>query len=700
MNFGKYSILEHLGSGGMAEVYKCRLGGIGGFDKLVVVKRILPERLEEPEFIHMFLDEARIAANLNHPNVIHIFEVDEIDGAPYMAMEYVRGPTMAAMMRAAYRQKKVHLGHIAKVLADVCAGLYYVHNAKDQNGVPLQIIHRDISPQNILISVEGVPKLLDFGVAKAVGRLAQTEAGMFKGKLRYMAPDHVRGVPVDHRADIYSVGVCLYEAMTGRQRFPSSLNEAAVMATIMDGKVAPPSQVVENFPQELESIIMWALEPEPAQRCPSADALRQALEQFIASGGYASSAQAVAQWVAELFPPSETQSYGRKPAVSPGTGSASSPRTGSRPALGSAANSGSNSSIRALRTSGSSSGKLRMGQQPSQEEGAYPADLTQLEKAPSEQEEAPAKPVANAIVAVGTMVALLFGGSGVAYLATRKGAQEHAPATQAAQPEAANPQQASGSTAPPVKETPAPPVAPAPQAPPPAAPTAATLESSLEEAERLLKEAQYGQALELLSKVSEVQTTNPELSSRRVRLTTIAERESLLTKARMALELNDVPKAVETAKQVLDLEPNNPEALRLFSETKKLTGANANAAQRPRQRQRMGTLNLTVEPAAMVYLNDEPVGLSPLRQYNLPQGSHKVEVRLAGYVPMERTVQIQGNKATTLELALARASRPQDGGKPAAKGGEGEEAAPPRATSDSTTPAPPEPPGNTAAAPH
>lgn len=630
LSFGKYTILERLGSGGMAEIYKCRLAGIGGFDKLVVVKRILPDRLEEQEFVHMFLDEARIAANLNHPNVIHIFEVDEINGAPYMAMEYVRGPTLSALVRAAQRQQKMHLGHVAKIIADVCAGLYYVHNARDPNGVPLEIIHRDISPQNVLVSVEGVPKLLDFGVAKAVGRLAQTEAGMFKGKLRYSAPEHLQeNASVDHRADVFSIGVCLYEATTGRPRFTNNLTEAQVIPLVLSGRVDPPSELVADYPPELERIIMWALEPDRQTRCPNAQALQRALEQFVASGPYASSTRAVVQWMEELFPPSEGQSYGRALSVGPGSGSSSKQQRG-----GSGLSLAGTASPSAVRGFGSSSGRLRM-QVPSASENPQDSiDITEVEVGSGQES---ARPVKAALTSVGLMIALLAAGGGAAYLTTRQEPRVQPPVAQLSGLVAAAAQ-----TAPPGQAVAAP---EAPPSPPPS-----PLKDFLDEAERLGKEGRYGPALELLAKARQVQTQEPELVMRRTRLVMDVERESLLAKARMELRLYNVPGAIETTKQVLDMEPTNEQALALFADIRQASGSPSVTRARPRQR--TGTLHLTAEPGGMVYLNDDPVGLSPIRQLSVPAGSYRLEVRLAGHAPLARSVRIQANRATALELKL------------------------------------------------
>jgi serine/threonine protein kinase len=626
--FGKYTILEKLGAGGMAEVFKCRLNGIGGFDKLVVVKRILPERMEEPEFVHMFLDEARIAANLNHPNVIHIFEVDELEGSPYMAMEYVQGPTLSALIRAAYRQHKLNVGHTAKVISGICAGLSYVHNAKAPNGVPLEIIHRDISPQNILISVEGTPKLLDFGVAKAAGRLAKTEAGTFKGKLRYTAPELLKGQPVDARTDVYSVGVCLYEATTGRARIANNLTEAQMVSIVMEGRMELPSNVMENYPPELERIVRWAVDPDPLQRCPSAQALHQALEQFVASGPHASSTQAVAKWVSELFPPAETQSYGRTPATTQTSGSNNSARQqlGSRAGAGASfIGQANHSDVRSYRANGSSSsGKLRTSQVPPQEESEQTTDALGAEQAST-------KPVMAALSAMGLLVGLLALGGGIAYVATRQTPKAPPPAAQVT-----------------AEAAPATPQPVLPQTPP--LPTPSPLVAYLDEAERFLQQQQYSPAREMLAKAKEEQTQDAELVIRRTRLLLRAERESLLSKARMALQLNDVPGALEASKQVLDLEPTNADALALFAEARKLDAPAVSA--RTRQKVRTGTLDLTVEPGGMVYVNDEPLGLAPLSQYALPHGRHRLEVRLAGYIPLERVLRITASKHTSLALKL------------------------------------------------
>jgi serine/threonine-protein kinase len=288
----------------MAEVYLCRLGGMGGFAKEVVVKRMLPERLSDPNFLPMFLDEARLAANLNHPNVVQVFEIDEIDRVPYIAMEYVRGPTFATVIREAGQAKQLHLGHMAKIVAGVCDGLHHAHTAVGQGGESLGLVHRDVSPQNVLITPEGVPKIFDFGVAKAKGRLATTEAGTLKGKLRYMAPEQLQNGPIDMRADVFSAGVCLFEATTGQSPFgPAEASELQLFRSILGGSYTRPSELRPDYDPLLEQLVLWAIHPDPNQRCPSAAHLRDALEEFVASTPHASSARGVAAFIHELVPP-------------------------------------------------------------------------------------------------------------------------------------------------------------------------------------------------------------------------------------------------------------------------------------------------------------------------------------------------------------------------------------------------------------
>jgi serine/threonine protein kinase len=331
--FGKYEVLGFLGRGGMAEVHLCRLDGIGGFTKQVVVKRILPERLGEPSFVRMFLDEARVAANLSHPNIVQVFEIDEADGVPYIAMEYVRGPTLAIIIREALRAKQLHLGHMTRIMAGVCAGLHHAHTATGAGGEALGLVHRDVSPQNIIVSPEGVPKLLDFGVAKAQGRLASTDNGGLKGKLRYMAPEQAQHGDVDRRADVFGAGVCLCEATTGQNPFGAPyVTEVQLLQNLVAGALTRPSALAARYPEVLDRIVLWAIDPDLGRRCGSAQDLQDALEAFGSGGRYASSARALATWLQQIVPAHlHGQPIGEEEArdgLAPGAGNA---RKNSRP---------------------------------------------------------------------------------------------------------------------------------------------------------------------------------------------------------------------------------------------------------------------------------------------------------------------------------------------------------------------------------
>lgn len=281
---GKYTVLERVGTGGMAEVFKCRPMGLGGVGKIVVVKRILPHHLGSPEFIRMFLDEARIAAHLNHPNLVHTYEIEEVDGAPQISMEYVHGLTFGELIQSSSGQDIARWRLIAaKVMAGVCEGLYAAHSATDAQGEALHLVHRDVTPQNILVSVDGVPKLADFGVVQAKGQLAEERTGTLKGKIKYMAPEQLqRGVPIDQRADIFSAGVCLYLATVGAFPYEGE-TDLEVIAKASAGSFLKPSERCADFPPELERIILWAMAPDREVRCSDARQLARALEAFVAS---------------------------------------------------------------------------------------------------------------------------------------------------------------------------------------------------------------------------------------------------------------------------------------------------------------------------------------------------------------------------------------------------------------------------------
>ncbi|MEM9696613.1 MAG: serine/threonine-protein kinase, partial [Myxococcota bacterium] len=234
--FGKYRPVAELGQGGMADVILALSQGPIGFNKLVVIKRLRSHLADDPEFVGMLIDEARLAARLNHPNIVHTNEVGEIDGTFFIAMEYLEGQPLHRIKRRAKRHESldISLAMELQILADVLAGLHYAHELTDYDGTALQVVHRDVTPSNIFLTYDGVSKVLDFGIAKASGRTTETKTGVVKGKMTYMPPEQALGLEIDRRADIYSVGVMLWEAATGRRMW-KGVDDVVILGKLIKG---------------------------------------------------------------------------------------------------------------------------------------------------------------------------------------------------------------------------------------------------------------------------------------------------------------------------------------------------------------------------------------------------------------------------------------------------------------------------------
>ncbi len=281
---GRYELLVPIARGGMARVWAARMNGQRGFQKLVALKTILPHLAEEPEFERMFLDEARIASGVHHPNVCEIYELGEEQRNLYLAMEWVSGDSFARVLRASGKVEAIDPRVVARVIADACAGLHAAHELTDEDGCALGVVHRDLSPHNILLTADGTAKVADFGVAKALGQLHEaTSAGQLKGKIAYMAPEQVTAAGIDRRSDVFSLGCVLYEATTGQRPFRGD-GDHQVMHAVLKGEVALPTSLLRGYPQELERIVMRALSPQPILRYPTAERMRFALEEFLARG--------------------------------------------------------------------------------------------------------------------------------------------------------------------------------------------------------------------------------------------------------------------------------------------------------------------------------------------------------------------------------------------------------------------------------
>jgi serine/threonine-protein kinase len=284
IRLGRYELITRLAVGGMAEVYLARHGELSGFKTLVVLKKVLPHLAENPEFISMFLDEARVASVLDHPNVVRIFEVGRAANDYFLAMEVVQGKPLASLIRRALdREKLVEPKLAAFIAAQAAHGLHHAHGGTAANGSPLGLVHRDVSPKNILISFEGGVKVIDFGIARALGRLSETSTGGMKGTVGYMSPEQARSEAVDHRSDIFAIGVVLWESLCCKRLFKKDTDFASMRALIYE-PIPRPSSVVK-IPSALENIVMKALSRDPALRFQTALEMATALERYVGGAG-------------------------------------------------------------------------------------------------------------------------------------------------------------------------------------------------------------------------------------------------------------------------------------------------------------------------------------------------------------------------------------------------------------------------------
>ncbi len=283
--FGRYRLRELLAQGGMAEIFLAVQEGPAGFQRELVIKRILPALASDPKFTAMFLDEARIAAQLSHPNIVAVFDFGEVDGGYFLAMERLQGLSIRDLLKVAYFSgQRLPFAAIARICAGVAEGLAYAHQFSGSDGAPLNIVHRDISPSNVIITLEGAPKILDFGIAKATSSQHQTQIGTLKGKLTYMPPEQVQCLPLDGRADVYALGVVLYQLLTGERPFEGS-NPREQMIKICSSDARPPSQLNPDVPVELDKVVSLAMARRVDERYPSAREFCAALERFVTSTG-------------------------------------------------------------------------------------------------------------------------------------------------------------------------------------------------------------------------------------------------------------------------------------------------------------------------------------------------------------------------------------------------------------------------------
>lgn len=299
--FGNYFLLERVNVGGMAEVFKAKAIGVRGFERSVAVKRILPNIAEDEEFIAMFIDEAKIAVQLTHANIAQIFDLGKVEDSYFIALEYIRGKDFRAIFnRCRSRGKPMPVPLVCYAIMKVCEGLDYAHQKRDADGQLLNLVHRDVSPQNLLISYEGEVKIIDFGIAKAAGKAGQTQSGILKGKFGYMSPEQIEGLEIDRRSDLFGLGICLYEMLTGERLFVAE-TDLATLEKVKKVEIVPPSQRNPLISKDLEVIVLKALAKDRKQRHQTALELFDDLQAYLYQSGQVHGRKDLASFMREHF---------------------------------------------------------------------------------------------------------------------------------------------------------------------------------------------------------------------------------------------------------------------------------------------------------------------------------------------------------------------------------------------------------------
>ena len=296
-----YEILAKLATGGMAEIFLARGASATGVERYVVLKRILRSRAHDQAFVRMFLDEARLAAQLQHPNIAQVYDTGKLGESYFFTMEYVHGETVRALLQRSHALRTpIPIGSVLVVIAGAAAGLHHAHERIGLDGTPLGIVHRDVSPSNLIVSYEGSVKLVDFGVAKAAHRSQETRSGTVKGKISYLSPEQCRGAPIDRRSDLFSLGIVLWEMLTTERLFKRD-SDFNAMAAIVSETVPPPSSRRPEIPPELDALSLRLLAKDPAERFQTADEVHEAIETVAVRLGTALSGAALARYLRELF---------------------------------------------------------------------------------------------------------------------------------------------------------------------------------------------------------------------------------------------------------------------------------------------------------------------------------------------------------------------------------------------------------------
>ncbi len=296
-----YKISRRIGRGGMAEIFLAMQEGIGGFEKIVTVKRIFPHFCEDEKFVQMFLDEARLAAAIRHPNVVEILDIRQDKDGFFIVMEYLSGETLAYMFESINeRDEAMPVAMVCRIGADIAAGLHAGHSTTEVDGELQPIIHRDVTPSNVIVCFNGFIKIVDFGVAKATLGKSHSRPGSLKGKIPYLAPEQILDKPADARTDVFQLGVVLHEMVTGQRLFSAGTDHKAMNA-VLQRRIPPPSEICPDLPEELDRVLLGALERDHSKRTQTADQLRRGLEKVLSAIGQSVTQQDVAEWMQGAF---------------------------------------------------------------------------------------------------------------------------------------------------------------------------------------------------------------------------------------------------------------------------------------------------------------------------------------------------------------------------------------------------------------
>lgn len=309
MEFGAYALTERLAIGGMAEVFRAVQRGANGFERVVAIKRILPDLADDESFIDMFVDEAKISVVLSHPNIAQVYDLGCVDGAYYIAMEFVEGKDLRGVHRRFGDGRALPVATTVHIAMKILEALDHAHRAEAPGLGHLGIIHRDVSPHNVIISFDGEVKVIDFGLARAKGRAVRTRAGVVKGKTPYLSAEQARGQTIDHRSDLFSLGTCMYEWLTGGRLFLRA-NETDTILAVRRCDVPSLKRLKPPLPKQIQSIVHRALEPNPDHRFQSARQMHDALEEYVYGQGAHVSQSDLAEWMGQLFPGEASQRQG------------------------------------------------------------------------------------------------------------------------------------------------------------------------------------------------------------------------------------------------------------------------------------------------------------------------------------------------------------------------------------------------------